>query len=458
MDIDGPVFQYILAGVVLLSTAFTLFLITSPSRYLPKSSKQVDENGPRTTVQVVVLGDIGRSPRMQYHALSVAKHGGRVDLIGVLDSDVHPDIKKSPLIKIVPIAPTPAFLQTSSRLLVLLFAPLKALWQAYALYHAMGYQTEPSEWILLQNPPFIPTFAIASFMAFFRNSKLIVDWHNFGYSLYALKFGNSHPFVKLHRIYEFGVAKFATAHFTVTDAMARVLKAQAGVIAHPLHDRPTAHFQPLSQAQRGAFLEQFEPTAKCTEKNPKLLVSSTSWTPDEDFSILLDALVDYSDEFEQQTGLPKIIAVITGKGPQKEHYVSKINKLNEQGKLGAVEVHTAWLSAEDYALLLGSADLGVSLHMSSSGLDLPMKVVDMFGTGLPVIGWSKFEAWPELVHEGVNGKGFGSSQELTKLLMGLFSNDGQQLKPLREGALKECGRRWDDEWDHVAGRILRLVS
>ena len=33
-------------------------------------------------VNVVVLGDIGRSPRMQYHSISLAKHGYSVEIIG----------------------------------------------------------------------------------------------------------------------------------------------------------------------------------------------------------------------------------------------------------------------------------------------------------------------------------------------------------------------------------------
>lgn len=34
------------------------------------------------TISIVVLGDIGRSPRIQYHALSFAEAGFLVDLIG----------------------------------------------------------------------------------------------------------------------------------------------------------------------------------------------------------------------------------------------------------------------------------------------------------------------------------------------------------------------------------------
>lgn len=482
------ILQLILPVAVTISTALTIFIATLPQIYDRSQPREIvdsdfseadkkdaeksgyasfqahkDENGVfkiHTSVHVVVLGDIGRSPRMQYHALSIAARGGRAVIVGYVDSDVHPDIQANRLISILPIPIFPKYLQTSNKLLFLLTAPLKVLHQVWSLYYALGYKTAPAKWMLVQNPPSIPTLAVAQFLCFFRKTRLVVDWHNFGYSILALRLGSSHPLVRISEWYEGFFSKRAFAHFSVTNAMARVLKANWNINAVALHDRPPSHFQPLTQAQRSAFLHRLPETAQYAPDLEKgtwhLIVSSTSWTPDEDFSVLLDALVAYSASATNQTHLPKILAIITGKGPQREHYLSRIRALNQEKRLLNVVVLTAWLTAEDYASLLGSADLGISLHTSSSGVDLPMKVVDMFGTGLPVAGWSRFEAWPELVTEGVNGRGFGSAEELTRILEELFMGKGGELERLRQGVSDEGKRRWDDEWMPVAGRLFEL--
>lgn len=69
----------LLTVLVIISTLCTLCLLLLPS--------QRDPADKTCSVQVLVLGDIGRSPRMQYHALSIAKHGGRVQLIGYLGGE-----------------------------------------------------------------------------------------------------------------------------------------------------------------------------------------------------------------------------------------------------------------------------------------------------------------------------------------------------------------------------------
>ncbi|KAI9932497.1 hypothetical protein ASPWEDRAFT_101025 [Aspergillus wentii DTO 134E9] len=449
-----------------ISTAITVFILLLPSQYDPKQSPSSAEDAsskPKTTVQILVLGDIGRSPRMQYHALSIAKGGGQVDIVGYHESEVHPDISAHPRISIVPIPPHPAFLQTSNKLLFLLFAPLKVLFQVAFLWRCLAYQTKPSKWLLVQNPPSIPTLAIASLVCFLRQTFLIIDWHNFGYSILALKLGNNHPVVRLSKWYEKTFCQYATAHLCVTRAMASVLKKEFSLQPPilPLHDRPASHFQPiLDDDERQKFLSSLPETAPVRSSlasgNLQVLVSSTSWTADEDFSLFIDALCRYSEvATTTKSHLPPVLAIITGKGPQREMYLKQISEFEKAGKLQKVTIRTAWLSTNDYARLLASASLGVSLHTSSSGVDLPMKVVDMFGAGLPVVGWDRFEAWPELVTEGVNGKGFGSSQELVDQLVDLFG-DQSKLENLRAAARKESTNRWDDQWVPVAGKLLGL--
>ena len=104
----------------------------------------------------------------------------------------------------------------------------------------------------------------------------------------------------------------------------------------------------------------------------------------------------------------------------------------QQLKLKRIKVTTLWLESADYPLLVGAADLGVCLHTSSSGLDLPMKVLDMFGAGLPVCAWYYPCLSKELVKEGDNGYTFTSSSELAEQLYMLLSNDRKELIKLQQ--------------------------
>jgi len=78
-----------ISPIIVLAALVLLFFLTASLilivYFLPTSYNERDEssNGP-PRYQILVLGDIGRSPRMQYHAISMGKYGGPVDLVGYL--------------------------------------------------------------------------------------------------------------------------------------------------------------------------------------------------------------------------------------------------------------------------------------------------------------------------------------------------------------------------------------
>lgn len=106
---------------------------------------------------------------------------------------------------------------------------------------------------------------------------------------------------------------------------------------------------------------------------PVLMLSSTSYTPDEDFMILVSALDLYDAD---QLMTQRIQVIVTGRGPLRDFYDQIFQ--NRNTKWTKVNIRQAWLKVDDYPKIVATADIGVCLHFSSSGFDLPMKVVDMF--------------------------------------------------------------------------------
>ncbi|NXU18037.1 ALG1 mannosyltransferase, partial [Pardalotus punctatus] len=427
-------------------------------------------------VCVAVLGDLGRSPRMQYHALALARHGREVALLGYLQNRPHRDVLRSGNIRLVPLAELRG-LRVGPKLCQYV---LKVLVQSVQLLYTLLRIDQPSYILLQQNPPGLPSIAVAWVAGLFWGSKLIIDWHNYGYTIMSLSHGRNHPLVQIAKWYEKLCGRLSDYNLCVTNAMKEDLWVNFKIKAITLYDKPASYFKetPLD-LQHNLFMklakdyEPFKPryyravnpgaeSSAFTERDgrsgdvvktrgrPALLISSTSWTGWQ--SVLVSSLPDYEQFIKDGAKLPALVCVITGKGPLKDYYNGLIQKLHFKH----IQICTPWLEAEDYPLLLGSADLGVCLHKSSSGLDLPMKVVDMFGCCLPVCA-IHFECLHELVKHNENGLIFRDSKELAeqlKMLFLEFSSLEGKLHSFRQNLRESRQLRWDESWDQMVLPLL----
>lgn len=449
---------------------------TSPVLAKPRGHEVVHSN--HITAYILVLGDIGRSPRMCNHAVSLADEGFDVTVIGYGGSTPNSQVTTSPNIKIKNLRPFPQWMSNWLPRPVSLF--LKVFWQLFTIFLSLPFLSGPS-FILMQNPPTIPTLIVTYFYTLIhRRTKLVLDWHNYGYSILELSFDSQrHPLVMLAEKIEAFFGPRVDAAFCVSKAMKRDLYNKWSIDATVLYDRPLASFQPSSVEEKHnlfmklsehypevsgedefstAFTETSEDDGSIRLKanRPAILVSSTSWTPDEDFSILFEALEKYESHCHTMpsSSLPDLVCVITGRGPQKEYYRELIQNQEWQH----IKVIMPWLEPQDYPIMLGSADLGVCLHTSSSGVDLPMKVVDMFGCGLPVAA-KNFPALPELVKNGINGHLFDHPEELFDIIIQWFDDfTNLSYERRRRPYIRHLERyrtnTWPDYWKAVALPIL----
>ena len=320
---------------------------------------------------VVVLGDFGRSPRMQYHTQSMASkpnsivhviaYGGAAPLDSLVSaSNVH-------------IHSLPEVPRMIHRLPGLLKLVVKVLHQLIAMLWIMLVTLPAPSNILMQNPPCIPTMVLCWIAAKRHGAKVVIDWHNFGYSIMALKRPATSFIVRAARMHEASWGRMGDKHFCVTKAMQKELSGPSWrVKATVLYDRPPKHFGRTdastahellvrlakvlavgsgrgssldaagvtSEQQHVDFAVQDAPewgqertilTVRSVKKGgkswrperPAVLISSTSWTPDEDFGVLLEALVHYEAAAQQQRQggrkgggerkLPDLLVLITGR-------------------------------------------------------------------------------------------------------------------------------------------------
>jgi beta-1,4-mannosyltransferase len=451
-----------------------------------------EEGDRKIHVAVVVLGDVGRSPRMQYHAVSLLEEGHTVSLVGYEGVDLIPALcgVEEGLNVIRFSVPSPEILKKALPIYLVWRILSLCLYLLHALFvslPAARHNKKRVDCVLVQNPPAMPLLAVAHFYCLcnriFKGHSpvLVIDWHNLGFTMLS-----NPTFSKIARVYERLMAPLAAAHLCVTSGMKTFLETRFGIpgnLIHVLYDCPPQMFQPLSTADQHellstlhgklcavcpkAWYENLDPSRQTlfTEKNdkgeyiprpgrPALVTSSTSWTPDEDFGQLLDALVGLDQLILRSSSSLKLLVVVTGKGPQKSYYQQRISKL----KLQNVAIQTLWLEPADYPRLLACADLGVSLHTSTSGIDLPMKVLDLFGCGVPVCA-RNFHCLSELVQDDENGRLFESSDDLRDrfwhLLRPLDENTGS-WGPHSYGDLARYSRaltgrtRWSENWKEHA--------
>lgn len=410
---------------------------------------------------VVVIGDLGRSPRMQYHAHALAVNQTAVDLIGYEGAPLPLTITSDPLIAVHRLAePKLRTRAGPSITLYALFALVDGVRSTFRFSRALAKIPRP-DLILVQNPPSMPTLAVAWAIARARKARFVVDWHNLGYTLLALRLGRWHPAVRLARWLERIFGRLADTHLCVSRGFAKFLHDRFGVkTANVLYDRPAAVFVPLEHTEREHLRQALFTRLGVRGGGPVgFIISPTSWTADEDFDVVIDAVRYVEDRIrgweagERGRRFAELVILVTGDGARRMEFERRFAGLPAR----RVQLRTRWLEPEDYPRIVGAADLGLCLHRSSSGLDIPMKVADLFGAGVPVCALDYGICLAERVRHGDNGLLFSTARQLADLLFDLFESypaEATLLARLRIGARRAARPTWEEGWTKEARPVL----
>ena len=399
---------------------------------------------------VIVLGDLGRSPRMQYHAASLAAAGSDVDLIGLEGADVIPAISSTPRISVHRLSDRGFAGRSKGGVRRFVYSSLaRGIGQGWRLFRLLMRIPKP-EVMLVQNPPAFPTLFVTWAASRLRGARFVIDWHNLSHTIAAVKVGEQHRAVKAIARSERRWAKRAGAHLTVSKALSEWLFREYKVKAAVLYDRPGPAFSRTAGDAANALWERLAKDHRLGARLP-LVVCPTSWTPDEDFDLLLEALERAERQLKAQSA--SLAVVLTGRGPLRESFEARAARRG----FTAITLRTIWLEPADYPVLVGMADLGLCLHQSSSGLDLPMKLADLQGAGVPAAVYDYAPVLGEVMTTGQHGVTFRDPGDLASVLVAIATRSIAADSALGRSRVWLAGHepeRWHAQWDAVARPVL----
>ncbi len=409
---------------------------------------------------IVAVGDLGRSARMQYHAHALVAHGVDVDLVGLDGTPLPRAIADEPRISVHRVAPATLRQRTSkSSISYSVAAVLDAVRLSLRLRRTLKRLPRP-DLVLVQNPPAFPTLVVTWWALRRKGVRFVIDWHNLGYTMLRLRLGRWHPAVRLARWFERRDAKMVDANLCVSRGLASFLQNRFGAQARVLYDRPAAVFAPIDRADRERFRQAlFSRLGVRGGGVVGFIVCPTSWTEDEDFDLVIDGVLRLEERIRgwEAAGagrrFPDLVILVTGDGVRRAKFERRFAGLPAR----RIQLRTRWLDPEDYPRVVGSADLGLCLHRSSSGLDIPMKVADLFGAGVPVCALDYGASLAERVRHGDNGLLFSRAQQLADVLFDIFETfpaDQHLLDRLRAGARRSARPTWEEGWEREARPVL----
>jgi beta-1,4-mannosyltransferase len=385
---------------------------------------------------VAVIGELGRSPRMLAHVGALLRAGYEVHLIGGTSAELPATLRNEARLHVHALDGDAARPGSG------IAAVLKIIWRGlrltWRLTRLMLWQAPRPDLVLIQNPPTLPTFGVALVVSRLRRARLIIDWHNLGWSVLGLRFGRSHPLVRAARWAEYALGRHADGHLVVSHRLATHLHEHGIADAIVLHDGPSA-VRPFGRA------------GDSRPDDPLIIVAPMGWTRDDDLPLLADALRLLASHSARGAAPHRTIVLrVSGHGPLRSAWAAALRALTSDH----VVVETPDVPTDGYPALLAASNIGLCVHRSASQLDLPMKVIELRAVGLPVLLLDDGSPLDEIAPMDSGVVRFTSADALAESVHRLLSEPAL-VAQLTAAARANPPRAWEDAWVSAMAPFVR---